>query len=307
MRYGVSLIMRGREATPEAFARLAERAEAFGFDALWASSHVIIPPQVKSGYVMIPGRKHPPSWKECYWEPFTVLGHLAALTRRIRLGTSVTVLPMHNPFEVAKQAAQVDQLSGGRFVLGVGVGWFSEEFEVLQRDYHTRGARTDEALELIRRLWSEEPVSYHGRFYRVEDACFGPKPAQRPGPPVWIAGHSDAALRRTARFADCWHPVRLESDVLRERRQRLNGLLEAAGRDPQSVGTALKTPLVFRDSAPAPAQVITEGRPRDIAAAISAYARLGVAELVFDFAPETLATALDAMERFSNEVLPLLE
>ena len=122
MKYGFSLIVRGEDATPDTFVGIAERSEALDMDSLWLSAHVVLPPQVKSGYVLIPGRPHPPHWRECYWEPFTVLSFLAAHTKRITLGTSVVVLPMHNPFECAKQVAEVDRLSGGRFVFGVGVG-----------------------------------------------------------------------------------------------------------------------------------------------------------------------------------------
>ena len=132
MKFGFSLIVRGNEATPDTFARIAERAEALEIDSLWCSAHVIVPPQVKSGYILIPGRKHPEHWKECYWEPFTVLSYLAALTSKITLGTSVVIVPMHNPIELAKQVAEVDQLSGGRFVFGVGVGWFEEEVAALR-------------------------------------------------------------------------------------------------------------------------------------------------------------------------------
>ena len=138
MSYGFSLIVRGSDATPENFALMAERAEALDIDTLWCSAHIVLPPQVRSGYAMVPDLMHPPHWKEGYWEPFTVISYLAARTTRLRFGTSIIVLPMHNPFEVAKQVAEVDQLSDGRFTLGVGVGWFEEEFEVLKQDFRTR-------------------------------------------------------------------------------------------------------------------------------------------------------------------------
>ena len=194
MRYGFSLIVRGEDATPETFVKMAERAEALEMDSLWLSAHVVLPPQVKSGYVLIPGRKHPPHWRECYWEPFTVLSFLAAHTTRITLGTSVVVLPMHNPFECAKQVAEVDRLSNGRFVFGLGVGWFEEEFEVLGQDFGNRGARTDDAIELMKMLWAEDPVTYKGRFYSCEDVAFSPKPVQRPHPPIWVARREPTRL-----------------------------------------------------------------------------------------------------------------
>ena len=304
MKFGFSLIVRGNEATPDTFARIAERAEALEIDSLWCSAHVIVPPQVKSGYILIPGRKHPEHWKECYWEPFTVLSYLAALTSKITLGTSVVIVPMHNPIELAKQVAEVDQLSGGRFVFGVGVGWFEEEFEVLGQDFHNRGARTDEALDLMKALWGDDPVSFRGRYHQVEEAFFSPKPRQRPSPPIWVAGGSKAALKRAARCADAWHPVRPTFETLRHARAELNGYLAEAGRKPESLEIAVKLPLIFQDGPPQSDQPLTQGRPADIIGAIESYSEAGASHLVFDFVPESLATALDTMERFAQEVRP---
>jgi probable F420-dependent oxidoreductase len=304
MKFGFSLIVRGNEATPDTFARIAERAEALEIDSLWCSAHVIVPPQVKSGYILIPGRKHPEHWKECYWEPFTVLSYLSGLTSKITLGTSVVIVPMHNPIELAKQVAEVDQLSGGRFVFGVGVGWFEEEFEVLGQDFHNRGARTDEALDLMKALWSDDPVSFDGRYHQVAEAFFSPKPRQRPSPPIWVAGGSKAALRRAARCADAWHPVRPTFEYLRQARADLNGYLAEAGRKPESLEIAVKLPLIFQNEPPQPEQPLTQGRPADIIGAIESYSEAGASHLVFDFVPESLATALDTMERFAQEVRP---
>ena len=306
MKYGFSLIVRGNDATPDSFARIAERAEALDIDSLWCSAHVILPPQVKSGYVLMPGVMHPEHWKERYWEPFTVLSYLAAVTSKITLGTSVVIVPMHNPFELAKQVAEVDQLSGGRFVFGIGVGWFEEEFEVLGQDFHNRGARTDEAIELMKVLWAEDPVSFAGKHYRVENAFFAPKPVQQPSPPIWVAGGSKAALKRAARCADAWHPARPSLENLREARVVLNGYLEEAGRTPESLEIAVKLPLIFQDGPPASGQPPTQGRVTDIVDAIEAYREAGASQLVLDFVPESMATALDTMERFAQEVRPRL-
>ena len=304
MKYGFSLIVRGNEATPDTFAQIAERAEALEIDSLWCSAHVILPPQVKSGYILIPGRKHPEHWKERYWEPFTVLSYLAGLTKKVTLGTSVVILPMHNPIELAKQVAEVDQLSGGRFVFGVGVGWFEEEFEALGQNFHNRGARTNEALDLMKALWSSDPVSFHGRYYRVDKAFFSPKPLKQPRPPIWVAGGSQAALKRAARYADAWHPVRPTFETLREARVDLDRYLDEAGRDSESLEIAVKMPLIFQDGPPQAGEAPTQGRAADIIGAIEAYREAGASHLVFDFVPESLATALDTMERFAQEVRP---
>lgn len=306
MKFGFSLVVRGADATPDTFRLMAEKAEALALDSLWLSAHVILPPQVDSHYNMVQGQAYPPHWRERYWEPFTVLGYLAAITERVTLGLSVLVLPMHHPIEVAKQAAEIDCLSGGRLVLGVGVGWFKEEFVALGRDFHTRGARTDEALDLMRRLWSDDPVTFEGRYHQVRDALFSPKPVQQPYPPVWIAGHSLPALRRAARRGDGWHPVRLGPDAYAEHRDRLAELLDAEGRSRADVSLSVKLPLTIQDGPAGEGQFPTQGRPGDIAEGIHRYAELGVEHLTLDYVPETCAVGLEAMERFCDEVRPLL-
>jgi probable F420-dependent oxidoreductase len=306
MKYGFSLVVRGKDATPDTFAAIAERAEALELDSLWLSAHVILPPQVKSGYVLIPGRMHPDHWKDCYWEPFTVMSYLAGITSTIQIGTSVVVLPMHNPFEVAKQVAEVDQLSGGRFIFGIGVGWFEEEFEVLGQNFKNRGRRTDEALELMGKLWADDPVTFKGRYYACEDAHFSPKPVQRPRPPIWVAGRSEAALRRTARYGDAFHPVRPTYEYMVECRRDLDRMLAEEGRDAGSVELAVKLPMVFRDEPASGDEPPTMGKPQAMIDGLKRFQELGASHFVLDVVPETRQVALDTMERFAQEVRPKL-
>lgn len=306
MKFGFSLVVRGNDATPDTFAAIAERAEALELDSLWLSAHVILPPQVKSGYVLIPGRMHPDHWKDCYWEPFTVMSYLAAITSKIQIGTSVVVLPMHNPFEIAKQVAEVDQLTGGRFIFGIGVGWFEEEFEVLGQNFNNRGRRTDEALQLMHQLWGDDPVTFKGRYYSCENAHFSPKPVQRPRPPIWVAGGSEAALRRTARFADAFHPVRPSYEYMVQCRQDLDRMLVEEGREAGSVELAVKLPMIFRDEPAGDGEPPTVGKPQAIIDGLKRYQELGSSHFVLDAVPETRQVALDTMERFAQEVRPKL-
>ena len=304
MKYGFSMVMGGRDATPDTFAAMAARAEALELDSLWFSSHVVIPPQVKSGYALVPGRMHPAHWHEGYWEPFTVLSFLAARTTRITLGTSVTVLPMHNPFEVARHVAEVDRLSRGRFIFGIGVGWFEEEFEVVGQSFRNRGARADDAIRLMKRLWADDPVSYAGRFYSCENVSFGPKPVQRPHPPLWVAGGSPTAIRRAAQFGDAFHPVEVSPEGVVETRKELDIQCEKFGRAPGSVEIGIKLPLTFRDG---PGGFPTVGTPSRIADGIKRYIEVGATHFTFDYVPEKVDVALDVMERFAQEVRPRLE
>lgn len=306
MKYGISLVMRGRDATREAFEIVAEKAEAAGLDSLWCSDHLIVPELTVSRYPGRPDGTFPDSWLERYWEPFTVLSYLAAKTSKILLGTSVCILPMRNPLEVAAEVADLDQLSRGRFIFGVGVGWFQEEFDVLRWPFHERGKRTDEGLAVCKALWTQERPSFSGPNYSFDKVYFGPKPAQKPHPPIWIAGHSSAALRRVARHGNGWHPFKPTYEVIEKGKAELSRYLEAEGRSLSEIEISVKAHLVFQDEAPAPGRHPLEGRPADIVEGIKRFEELGVEHFTFDLRPETVEMALDTIERFVQDVRPKL-
>jgi probable F420-dependent oxidoreductase len=303
MKFGFSLIMRGDEATPDHFAKLAERAEALEIDSLWCSDHIIVPDKTGQSYVGRADGALPDHWKQNYYEPFTVLGYLAAVTKKITLGTSVCILPMRNPIEVAGFVAHLDQLSRGRIVFGVGVGWFKEEFDALRWPFAERGARCNEGLAICRALWTQPRPSFKGRFYEFDRVHFNPKPVQQPHPPVWIAGHSTAALKRVAKYATGWHPFKPSYEALEKGKAELAKLLEAEGRSLSEITIAPKGPL-FQLADSGEGRWPLEGHPAEIAEGIRRYGELGADHFVLDFRPETLAQGLDTMERFAQEVRP---
>jgi probable F420-dependent oxidoreductase len=180
----------GVNAEPTAMGESARAADELGFRALWGADHLLPPPQATQF-----GR---------VFEPLISLAYVASITSRIRLGTSVIVLPMRNPFVVAKQVATLDALSGGRVILGIGVGWSVEEFANVHADFRTRGARMEESIRLFRHLWSGSTAAFSGRFYAYDGGLFDPLPAQGAGLPLMIGGRSDAALQRVARHAAIW-------------------------------------------------------------------------------------------------------
>src|SRR5919198_3572801 len=304
MKVGVSLIVRGSDATQQNLIAMATQAEAWGFDSLWASDHLIIPPLNTSRYPGSESGQFPDSWLQRYFEPLAILNFLAGRTSRVRLGTSVLILPMRNPIEVAKEVAGADVLSQGRLLFGVGVGWFKEEFDVLKVPFHERGRRTDEYLQICKTLWTQEPATFQGRYYRFKDAYFGPKPVQRPHPPILIAGHSPAALRRAARFGDGWHPFALTPEAFNAVVPQFHAAVKEAGRRPEDIEVSLKVRLRFGDG-PAP-QPPLHGSPAQVIATIKAYEALGVQHLVLDFVPETIDNVLATIERFAREVRPAL-
>jgi len=302
MKYGMSIIVRGDGAGPKTFNAMAEKAEALGFDALWASDHLVMPPLAKSRY---PGRADgqlPDDWKRTYYQPFSVLGYLGARTEKVRLGPSVLILPMRNPIEVAAQVAELDQLSGGRINFGVGVGWCEEEFEALGYPFHERGRRANEGLEIVKKLWTEKEATHDGAYYRFSGAQMGPKPLQRPHPPIYIGGNSPAAIRRAARFADVWHPFKVTPEGLAELRPKFAEALRAEGRGADGFPIAPKVALTFQDGPAGQGQAPTEGRPQDVIDALRRFRDAGASEFCFDIMTETLPVALDTMERFAQEV-----
>jgi probable F420-dependent oxidoreductase len=208
MKFGLRLptfALGPRTATLAEMGRYLRRAEALGFEAAVTIDHLLTTPPAYS----------------CTWlEPLALLSALAGVTERIRLGTMVLVLPLRNPVYFAKEWATLDVLSGGRSILGVGVGWAEEEFELMNVPRRERGRRTEEALELLQALWAGDEVTYEGRIFRVRNLTIDPKPVQKPHPPIWIGGGSQPfekiygqhvpdvtpVLRRVARYADAWVP-----------------------------------------------------------------------------------------------------
>jgi probable F420-dependent oxidoreductase len=190
------------QADPQLLIDTARVADELGYRALWTSDHLLAPSTL-------------PQFARVF-EPLTTLAYVAAVTQRIRLGTSVIVLPMRSPFVVAKQAATLDQLSGGRLILGVGVGSFQPEYQNVHADFHTRGARLDEMIRLFRHLWSGCRERFEGRYYGFEDGVFEPLPAQGANLPLLIGGRSPAALRRVAREAMYWQTTTAGPDLFPE-------------------------------------------------------------------------------------------
>ena len=306
MRYGFYLPTRGRTAIPEDLETLVRRGEALGFASVMIADHIVFPSVVTSKYPYTVSGVFPGQGDAL--EQLALMAFIAGKTERLRLVTSVMILPYRNPVATAKTLATIDVLSRGRVTVGVGVGWLREEFEALgAADFDRRGAVSDEYLRIFKALWTESPVSFAGEFYRFEDVRCLPEPVQKPHPPIWIGGHSKAALRRVARLGDGWHPVGANPAVpltpadLRRDLDELYRLTEAEGRDPSALTISYKAPLydVSRPVAAGADRRPFSGSPDQIAEDIATYERLGVSELIFDFRSETLAESLERMERFA--------
>jgi probable F420-dependent oxidoreductase len=234
-----------------------------------------------------------------YYEPLTLLSFVAARTSRVRLGTSVLVLPYHNPVRLAKTAATLDVLSGGRLVLGVGVGSIENETLAMGSPFAERGALSDEAIAVMRTLWTEEDPSFDGTYSRFSGMKFSPKPLQRSIPLV-IGGVSRAAIRRAARLGDGWQPLGLSPEALAEGIARLREEARARGRDgskiPVSIAMGLGAPGSRRRHA-------LGSDPGEIVRNVKAYADLGVDTLVVSANTSDPREARSALEMLAREVL----
>ena len=313
MRYGFYLPTRGQTATPEALEAMVRRAEALGFASVVIADHIVVPVDIKSKYPYTVDGAFPGQGDAL--EQLALMAFIAGKTTTLRLITSVMILPHRNPVVTAKMLATIDVLSRGRVTVGVGVGWMREEFEALAApDFDRRGAVSDEYLRIFKTLWTQSPASFGGEFYSFKAVRFMPQPVQKPHMPIWIGGHSRAALRRTAKLGDGWHPVGanpavpLTPEELRPLLDELHQLTEAEGRDPRALTISYKAPI-YDAGRPLTGAATGARRPfsgtmEEVAADIGTYARLGVSELIFDFRSETLAESLDRMERFATVIKP---
>lgn len=261
--------------TVDQLVEITEAAEELGFAGVWPLDHVLVGPDLKERY----------SW---VIEPMALLSYLAARTKRIRLGTSIIVLGMRNPFVVAKQSVTIDQLSGGRFTLGLGAGYSEPEFRNVGASsaWNTRGARLDEAIDLFRHLWSGSQEAFKGRFYSYDEGWFGPTPPQGGKLPILIGGHSDAAVRRAATRGDVWQSTGLGPEDFKAKAALVR---EHAGNRLVEVG----------------ARTILTGKPEEDLKRVRAYRDAG-AEHVCAYFGKRPEDFVPGMRTFAREVMPAI-
>ncbi|GBD14550.1 Phthiodiolone/phenolphthiodiolone dimycocerosates ketoreductase [bacterium HR25] len=290
MEFGVHLPNVGPLASRYNILTIARRAEERGFHSLWTSDHIVIPLRTDSAY---PGGRFPVRPEMPFLEPLSVLHFAAAVTERVRLGTSVLVVPMRHPIITAKELATLDVLSGGRLIFGAGVGWLKEEFDILGAPFHHRGPRTDEYLEVIVRCWTEEEPRFEGRFIRLDNVGFAPKPLQKPRPPIWIGGTADGALRRAARIGDAWQATGpLTPQQLARLYGRVQQYAREYGRDPASILFSVRSDNLSRME------------KEEAVAYLQALREIGVQHLVVAFPGRRLEDSLALMDRFLEEIAP---
>jgi probable F420-dependent oxidoreductase len=284
-------------------------AEGAGFSSVMISDHIILPTRIESAYPYTVKGDFV-SEGDCF-EQLTLMAFVAGRSERLRIVSSVMIVPHRNPIFTAKALATIDVVSDGRLVVGIGVGWMAEEFQALHAaDFKHRGGVTDEYVDIFKQLWRGEPVSYRGQFYSFDEVVSQPKPVQVPGPPIWIGGHSNPALRRVARYGDGWHPVGataaspLPPEEMREKLGRIEQLMTAEGRDFSKLHVSYKAPVYDGGVPPKGAERrLFTGGADAVLADVATFAELGVHELVFDFRTSSLSECVERMERFGAEII----
>jgi len=282
MDFGIIFANVGPAVLPDYAAALGQLAEEHGFESVWTVEHVVVPAGYESEYPYSPTGKMPGPEESPIPDPLVWLTHVGAHTKRIKLATGVLILPQRNPVVLAKEVATLDLLSGGRALLGVGVGWLREEFDAIGVPFDERGPRTDESIEALRALWTQEDSSFHGRFYDFERVKSYPKPAQG-SVPIVIGGHTKPAARRAGRLGDGFFPARTSPEELKDLLDEMSRAAKDAGRDPDAIE-------------------ITAGGALDVDG-IKAFADLGVSRIIVPPLGFDLETLKQQLGNFADNVI----
>ena len=289
MEFGCHLPVYGPAATREVLLPFARRMEALGYDSLWASDHIVIPYAIASRYPYSATGDFPLPPASNFLEPLTALALVAGATERIRLGTTVLVLPHRHPVLTAKILATLDHLAPGRVILGAGVGWMREEIEMFGVPYARRGAWSDEAIRVMRACWAGERVEHRGEFWHFPPFASLPRPA-RGKVPIWIGGHTERALRRVAELGDGWHAAFPSAEKMKAGIQALEAACRRAGREPKSLTISARVGLPAKQEADA---LLRE---------IRGLAELGVSHVILESRARDLADLTQIYERFAKDV-----
>jgi probable F420-dependent oxidoreductase len=308
-KFGVFLPVSGRAASRKTLMQAAQQAEALGYDSVWAADRLVMPWKINTVY---PYSKEatfivPPD--RPFFDTLTCLAFLAGCTEKIQLGMSVMVLPYRHPLHWAKIATTIDHLSTGRFILGVGVGWMEEEFAAMNAPFKERGKVSDEQLTLLKRLWTEEHITFRGTYYQADDIAFNPKPYQKPRVPIWVGGEGKPAQRRAGIYGDAWFPyfVRITPQELRRRFDNVRAEAKKAGRNPDDIAFACCLPIELTQKDAPQEEDYLKGSIPQVTEAIQTFSDVGVIHIGLQFMIPHYPERQEQIERFAKEALPILK
>jgi probable F420-dependent oxidoreductase len=298
MNFGVWIPNCRHLATPDIIRGTAVQAEQLGYDSVWVSDHVVVP------------HANVVNFGETVYDPLVTLGVVAGATRRVQLGTTVLIVPYRNAVVTAKMVSSLDALSGGRVVLGIGAGWVAAESAMLGVPFAERGPMTDEHLRAMQELWTASAPSFSGKYTQFSGLTFEPKPVQKPHPPIWVGGHSRAALRRTVELGTAWHPINRPPAELRAGQAELARLCQARGRATPPALTLRNDIRVLRSGQSVPASAhagrVLAGEPAALVDQIGELAGCGVEHLVLEFLAADGRELHEQLTSFAERVRPQL-
>ena len=298
MQFGIWIPNCRHLATPEIIRRTAVRAEQLGYDSVWVSDHVVVP------------NANVERFGAAIYDPLITLAVAAGATSRVRLGTTVLIVPYRNPVVTAKMVSSLDALSGGRFVLGIGAGWLEEESAMLGIPFAERGPMTDEYLAAMRELWTNPSPTFAGKYTQFSGLHFEPKPAQKPHPPIWVGGHGRASLRRAAEIGAAWHPINRSAAEIRSACAELKQLCQARDRSVPPAVTLRNDVFMQRVGQTVPPPVhggsVIAGEAAAVADQIGELRAAGVEHLVLEFLAPDGGDLDEQMVFFAERVRPRL-
>ncbi len=290
MKFGICLPIR-RDTSLEFNINLSIKAEELGFDSVWASDHVVVPNEQVGRFT------------KYFYDPFILLSAVASETKKIKLGTSLIVLPYRNPVVLAKIISTLDVLSEGRVLFGVATGWLKKEFESLGVPFEKRGMRTNEYLEAISVLWSEDNPNYQGKYVNFSDISFLPKPYQKPHPKIIVGGNSDFAISRAAKYATGWQPTWITPSEMKESVRKLKDYLKKYNRDENDFILSVRNRIVPDAYALEYPECYFGGSIRNISELIEQYVDIGVSHILFDPECENDEQTYELIERLASEFI----
>ena len=294
MRLGFALPNVGPVATAEAVFKVAQRAEALGFDSLWTIDRLLYPVKPQTPYPGTPDGMLPEPYKHVL-DPLEALTFAAAQTKKIALGTSVLDIPFYNPVTLARRLTTLDLLSNGRLQVGLGLGWSKDEMDAAGADMKQRGALADEFLQVVKAIWTTNPVEFKGKFYQVPKSYIGPKPVQQPHPPIYLAAFTQPAMKRLARMADGWNPVAIPVEGMAQMFGAIKEMAKEAGRDPSSLQMIVRANLEITDRPLGKERTIFAGTLDQIKEDVSACSKVGAHEVFLD---PTFSTGEQSLDRW---------
>jgi probable F420-dependent oxidoreductase len=292
VRLGFFLPQLGSVASPQAVVEVAQRAEALSFDSVWVTERLLYPVKPQTPYGGSADGSLPEQYKRVL-DPVETLTFAAAHTRRIALGTSVLDMPFYSPVVLARRLTTLDVLSGGRLRVGFGQGWSKDEYDATGASMKNRGSRADEFLQVLKAIWTSDPVEFHGRYFHIPLSIIQPKPVQKPHPPIYLAAFSESALKRAVTLANGWHPVGFPLDGLKQMMAAFKTMAKEAGRDPGSLEVVVRANVSIAPRPLGTERAMFAGTLEEIKEDMNTVRSLGATEVIVDptFSPGTKSAA----------------